>query len=60
MTDQCQAVVYRRDTYRYTGGPKQFAMHYTRSQCRRHAKDDGLCWQHLQAQQDGVQISRWD
>ena len=44
---QCEAVVYRRDTYRYTGRRKGgFSMHYTRSRCRRNAVEDGLCKQH--------------
>ena len=43
----CVAVVYRRDTYRYTGRVKGgFEMHYTKSQCRRAAGLGGFCWQH--------------
>ena len=48
--DRCRAVVYRRDTYRYTGrGPDGFEVHYAKEQCRRkpgHGKNGDLCWQH--------------
>ena len=48
---RCEAVVYRRDTYRRVGGKRQFALHYTRSQClRRHAKGSRFCWQHGRAE----------
>jgi hypothetical protein len=44
---QCEAVVYKRDTYRYTGRTKsRFQMHYTRAQCSRAAVTNGLCRQH--------------
>ena len=48
---QCTAMVYVRDTYRYTGrGKARFAMHYIRRQCRRPITvvATGLCWQHAQ------------
>ena len=46
-TPRCEATVYRRDTYRYTGrGPGGFEMHYTQGKCRRAAKANRLCWQH--------------
>ena len=48
---RCEAVVYRRDTYRRVGGKRQFLLHYTRSQClRRHAKGSRFCWQHARAE----------
>lgn len=43
---RCRAVVYRRDTYRYTGGPRRFAMHYDRGRCKRAAVEGDLCRQH--------------
>lgn len=49
---RCEAVVYRRDTYRLTrvGRGRRFTLRYTRSQClRRHAKDSQFCWQHAKA-----------
>jgi len=47
MTPRCQALVYKRDTYRRTGrGKSGFSMHYTKCQCERPAKFDGRCWQH--------------
>jgi Fe-S-cluster containining protein len=43
----CQAIVYIRDTYRYTGRTKSgFEMHYSRRRCSRLAKENGLCSQH--------------
>jgi hypothetical protein len=44
---RCAAMVYRRDTYRYTGrGKSGFEMHYNRGQCSRWAKIGGYCAQH--------------
>lgn len=44
---RCEAVVYKRDTYRVSRGTKSgFAMHYNRERCSRAAKCDGLCTQH--------------
>lgn len=45
---RCNAVVWRRDTYRVARGTKSgFAMHYDRSQCRRLAtKGTQFCAQH--------------
>ncbi len=45
---KCEAVVWKRDVLRYTGGKQKFQMHYNRKQCSRNAAKDGLCWQHLQ------------
>lgn len=45
--EQCQAIVYHKDTYRRTGrGPSGFELHYKRERCKREAGTDGLCWQH--------------
>ena len=45
--DRCRAVVYKRDTYRYTGrGKTGFELHYQRGHCRHKAVSNGLCWQH--------------
>lgn len=45
--NQCQATIYKRDTYRRTGrGKYGFEMHYTEQQCSRKPKYDGYCWQH--------------
>lgn len=48
MTEQCQAEVYRKDTYRVSrrGDGRHFRMHYSRGQCARKAKRGGLCEQH--------------
>lgn len=50
MTERvrCNAVVWRRDTYRVKRGAKSgFAMHYDRSRCRRAAQPGSdLCAQH--------------
>ena len=44
---RCKAVVYVRDTYRYTGRKKSgFELHYNRKQCSRQADTTGFCWQH--------------
>jgi hypothetical protein len=45
---QCAAWVWKRDTYRYTGGtPSGFTMHYKKTHCRRSTKRGfTLCWQH--------------
>jgi hypothetical protein len=46
----CQAAVWHRDTYRYTGrGKTGFEMHYRREQCKRRAGSNGLCYQHQNA-----------
>ena len=48
---RCEAVVYRRDTYRGRDAKGRFLLHYTRSQClRRHAKGSRFCWQHGRAE----------
>jgi len=45
--ERCREVVYKRDTYRYTGRAKSgFSMHYTQAQCSRSAGPTGYCWQH--------------
>ena len=45
---RCEALVYRRDTYRRTGrGPSGFEMHYRAGRCLRRAVENGLCRQHL-------------
>lgn len=44
---RCKAMIYVRDTYRYTGrGPHGFEMHYRKRQCSRPAGPQGYCWQH--------------
>lgn len=45
---RCVAVVWKRDTLRYTGRTKGgFEMHYTQAQCARAATcPDRLCRQH--------------
>lgn len=46
---QCDAAVYRRDTYRYSGrGGSGFEMHYEQGQCKRAASVGPLCWQHAE------------
>ena len=46
--EQCEAIVYHRDTYRYTGqGPSGFSMYYDEERCKRKAQGMGLCSQHL-------------
>lgn len=57
MKTQCDAIVWRRDTYRYTGGtPSGFAMHYAKGQCERRAVEDGLCRQHAKK---SAYVRRW-
>lgn len=47
MKERCGAIVWCRDTYRYTGrGRTGFEMHYTRRRCRRTALRRGRCYQH--------------
>jgi hypothetical protein len=56
---RCQAVVYRRDTYRRTGrGESGFKMHYAKSQCKRSAFERGLCRQHAK-QPDPLRVCPW-
>lgn len=45
---RCLAVVYKRDTYRYTGrGRNGFEMHYTKCQCSFAARDgSNFCGKH--------------
>ncbi len=46
-SDRCKAIVYHRDTYRYTGrGKTGFGLHYCQKQCKRKALADGYCYQH--------------
>lgn len=33
QSGRCAATVYRRDTYRYTGGRGGFRLHYNRGRC---------------------------
>lgn len=42
---QCDAVVWRKDTYRVARG-RGFRMHYERGQCSRRATHGDLCRQH--------------
>lgn len=44
---RCQALIRKRDTYRYTGRTKSgFEMHYTKEQCPFRAVKDGRCGKH--------------
>lgn len=53
---RCNAVVWKRDTYRRTGrGPTGFEMHYTQCQCKRPARNGDLCAQHARM----TNVSRW-
>jgi len=46
---RCEAEVFMRDTYRYSGGRHRFQLHYTAKQCARRANGgDGFCWQHAE------------
>lgn len=57
---RCRAVVWRRDTYRYSGrGPSGFSMHHTRCRCRRRAGDGGLCRQHAAMRERGHNVPVW-
>jgi hypothetical protein len=53
----CEAVVYKRDTYRISRG-RGFRMHYTRGRCSRAAATDGLCTQHHRLQLAGRHVAR--
>lgn len=45
--EQCEALVYIRDTYRYTGrGKSGFSMHFNKRQCKRKKTNQGYCKQH--------------
>lgn len=45
--EQCQARIYKPETYRRSGRAKDgFAMHYVRAQCIRMTKQGDYCWQH--------------
>lgn len=47
MTPRCQALIYKRDTYRRTGrGRSGFEMHYTKEQCSHAAIENGRCGKH--------------
>lgn len=51
---RCQAVIYKRDTHRYTGrGRSGFQMHYDKEQCSRAAKTGDLCGQHAKWEERG-------
>lgn len=44
---RCVAIVYLRDTYRYTGrGRNGFEMYYSKERCKRRATVGDMCWQH--------------
>ena len=43
---KCHYAVWVRDAYRYTGGNKQFRLHYTMRQCKRNATVGRYCKQH--------------
>lgn len=43
----CAAIVYKKDTLRYTGrGKSGFEMHYDKMRCKRRAIQGKYCWQH--------------
>lgn len=47
MGERCQAGVYERDQYCYTGRTKSgYEMHYDRRQCKRPATYGGYCPHH--------------
>lgn len=58
---RCDAVVYRRDTYRVCRrGKRKFAMHYQRGQCSRTAEEGGIfCRQHGDIAASGAGMERW-
>lgn len=44
---RCQAVIYKRDTYRYSGrGRGGFEMHYSKEQCSHAATFGEWCGKH--------------
>ena len=52
-TSKCEAIVYIRDTYRYTGrGKNGLELHYKRCRCKRDAQPNGYCWQHQDKRED--------
>jgi hypothetical protein len=68
---RCQAVVYKRDTYRYDGrGPSGFSMHYNEEQCSFKAVAEAvntygnsikLCSRHLKkVEYTCMSPCRWD
>ena len=58
-TLRCGAMVFRKDTFRYTGGKRRFAMHYARGRCDRRAVENGLCRQHATMESQGRFVGRW-
>lgn len=45
--ERCVETIYVPDTYRYTGGKRQFKLHHWRRQCSRTAQAGrAYCWQH--------------
>jgi hypothetical protein len=59
MAERCNAVVWRRDTYRRTGrGKSRFRMHYTKGQCKRAVSCGDLCRQHAKLDQAGWLVLR--
>lgn len=59
MTGQCEAAVWRRDTYRLKRG-YGFRLHYNHGKCKRQAKRDGLCEQHAKQAEEGINVLRFD
>lgn len=58
---QCQAVVYKRDTYRYTGrGRSGFELHYRRDRCARLAAIGDWCRQHAAMDARGRWLAKWE
>lgn len=56
---RCIALVWKRDTYRYTGGKLRFEMHHTKAQCSRAACDGRLCRQHSKMPNKAVIDPPW-
>lgn len=51
---KCRILVHRKDTYRRTGRTKSgFEMHYSKGQCARAPKVDGMCLQHSRMKAQG-------
>ena len=58
---QCKVRVYKRDTYRYSGGKMQFKLHYTQQRCSRKAMEpSGYCRQHAKMATAGVFMSTYE
>ena len=59
MRTFCEAKVYVRDQYRYTGDTSSGCrLSYEPKRCAHYATEDGLCGAHYRMQQAGATVDR--